>query len=81
MLRLPSGPVLHPSIAPFTMLFQRDTGAGHTPRFNLSNSPFASPMEVGVGENTQRHWLLQWAGASWRTWGVAWAEDTAKGLV
>lgn len=75
------GPALHASISPFTMLFQRDTGAHHRPRKNLSNSPSAAPMGVGVGEKRQRPWLLQWAEASWRTGGVAWAEDTAKGLI
>lgn len=59
MGRLTLGPVLHPSIAPFTILFQRDAGAGHRAGSNLSNSPSASPMGAGVEEKRQRHWLLQ----------------------
>lgn len=81
MLTLPSGPALHVSIFPFTMFFQRDIGVDHRARLNLSNSPSAPTMRVGVREERQRRWLLQWAEASWRTGGVAWAEDAAEGLV
>lgn len=75
MLRLPSGPALRPSTAPFIMFSQSSTGAGRRPGSHLSNN---TPALRGSGvEKRQSCQLLQWAGASWRT-GV---EHTAKGLV
>lgn len=80
MLKLPSGPVLHPSIAPFTMLFQRDKGAGCRPGLNFSNSPPASPQGLGWGIKGRGDLCFNEQGPPGGP-GVAWVEGTAEGSV